>query len=71
MHADVRNPTTPRITFLRPPKPSRPKTGKSDGKSEKDRERRRRKEEKAKKKAKDEEAAFPSSRPTTAKARFA
>jgi len=55
----------------RPPKPSRPKTGKSDGKSEKDRERRRRKEEKAKKKAKDEEAAFPSSRPTTAKARFA
>ena len=54
----------------RPPKQTRPKTGKSDARSEKDLERRRKKEAKAKKKAKEEEA-FPSSRPTTAKARFA
>jgi len=55
----------------RPPKPTRPKTGKAEGgKSEKDLERRRKKEAKAKKKAKEEEA-FPTSRPSTAKARFA
>jgi kinesin family protein 3/17 len=54
----------------RPPKPSRPKTaGRSEGQEKKkareDKERRRKKKEAA------AEAAFPSSRPTTGKARFA